>query len=322
MAYDFASYPEIGIAIPFKNMSFSKWDADDMPVDWETIQGTPDGTREKYSPGYSATPALQISEDDTGVSDTNNGILQEYGALPDYIPNNQIVRAGAVFISDLGGSYGAGAARIKFWQKTGGYQKVAEVASNDSSEWELVQANETNAIVTSKDDIEVQVNVASHDGSTYPAAVFDRLFIEHGRTYDERYYTFTRYPEHSGIKCEEMTFNRLTRATSGELSGFDASGGNAKYKIVLPFIGIPASMVEALHDFFVWNKGLGAYDPVPLVFHHKLVDVTAGHTSGDNFLGRPPWIICDIANEVFPFYPAGSFAGADLYNGTITFLER
>jgi hypothetical protein len=81
-------------------------------------------------------------------------------------------------------------------------------------------------------------------------------------------------------------------------------------------------MVEALHEYFVWNKGLGAYAPAPLVLHHKLVDTSAAHTAGDEFLGRPPWIICDIADVAWPFQPAGSFAGADLYNGTLTFLER
>ena len=118
------------------------------------------------------------------------------------------------------------------------------------------------------------------------------------------------------------TFGNSKRATSGELVSYDPSGGNAKMKIVMPFLGIPASMVEALRDFWRLNKGLGAYDPIPLVLHHKLVNTAAAHTAGQDFLGMPPWIICDIAETEAPFKSAGGFAGADLYDGVLTFVER
>ena len=189
MAYDFAGYPELGLAVPFENMSFSRWGSS-LPIHWDTIV-SPHGNRSKYSPGYAITPAVQI--DETGVvADANNQINQELDALPDNIPNNQICRIGACILSDLGGSFGAATAKIKIYQTTGGSVIVAQLSLYNSTTWVIGQANETNAIVDTKDDISVLIWVESYSGSSNPAAAIDRFFIEYGRAYNERYYTFTR----------------------------------------------------------------------------------------------------------------------------------
>lgn len=149
-----------------------------------------------------------------------------------------------------------------------------------------------------------------------PAALFDCIFAEYGRTTSERYYTFTRKPAFQGLDPYPVTFTQDERTGVGKRRTWDPTGGAVKWIIKMPFQNIPGAMVDSLYQFFRRNKGLDDAEGVHLVLHHKLVD-----TSDSFNLRMPPWIICDIANKDWPFKFSGGYLGAKLWSGTLIFEE-
>jgi len=312
MAYTFGDYPEIAFALPFENLSFERWD-DTLPDQWEYHEVTPTGSHDKYNPGFDSTRAIKIS--DTGVITSADNTLVQSIDLPSYIENNQIIRAGACILSDLGGVYGAGIGVLKITQNAYGYQPVS-TSSENSASWALIRADSTNPLLTAYSDLHIYIETRSYNSEADPACLFDCFFAEYGRSVAERYYTFPRKPEFQGLNPYPMTFSQNERTGRGKRRTWDPTGGAVKWTIEMPFQNIPGAMVDALYQFYRRNKGLDDAEGVHLVLHHKLID-----TSDSYSLRMPPWLICDIANDDFPFRYSGGYLGAKLFSGTLIFEE-
>jgi hypothetical protein len=313
MAYTFADYPELAFALPFENMSFERWDST-LPDQWAQTDDPGVGTRAKSNPGFDSTRALKIS--DTGIiTAPQNGIKQTL-VLPTYLENGQIIRAGMCVDNNLGGAYGAAKAVMAITQNAYAYALVNFVYNGVQSGWQLCEYDGSNPISTSYTDLILTLDTRSSSDSSDPAALFDCIFAEYGRTIAERYYTFVRKPEFSGLDITKQTFTQKERTGIGKQRSYDPTGGAVKWVITMPFVNIPGAMVEALHDFFNRNKGLDDAEGVHLVLHHKLINIS------DTFnLRIPPWFICDIAEKDWPFKFSGGYLGAKLYSGTLTFEE-
>ena len=104
MAYTFGAVPEIAFALPFNNLSFQLWE-DTIPDQW-AIDGSATGTRTAYDPGFDLTRAAKIADTGEIPSGVYNR-LENVIDRPDYILNNQQIRASYCALSDLGGSAGA-----------------------------------------------------------------------------------------------------------------------------------------------------------------------------------------------------------------------
>lgn len=310
MAYTFADYPELAFAFPFLNCSFERWDGT-LPEEW-TQAATPAGTRTKYNPGFDSTRGLLISNPGTAGS---NYIRQSI-TLPSFILNGQKIRAGCARKNSLGGAYGNALAVICVFQNSYGYSLLGAPYGTSSASWGLDRFESTSDINASYTDIALLAEIYSRSGAADPAAAFDCLFAEYGRSITERYYTFTRKPEFSGLDVFASTFVQTERTGVAKRRTWDSTGGAVKWTVVMPFVNIPGAMVEALRDFWNRNKGLEDKAGVHLVLHHKLVDTTDAYN-----LHIPPWIICDIAEPAWPFKYSGSFLGAKLFSGTLTFEE-
>jgi hypothetical protein len=272
------------------------------------------GTRAKYNPGFDSTRAMQIS--DTGVITTSeNGIKQEL-VLPAYIQNGQKIRAGLTRKDSLGGSYGNSFVAIDVRQNGWSYSLLGNPYGSVSSNWVLDRFESTQDINTSYSDLWFLIRAYSRSGASAPAALIDCIFAEYGRTITERYYALTRKPAFSGLDVFASTFVQTERTGVAKRRTWDPTGGAVKWTVVMPFMDIPGAMVEALRDFWNRNKGLEDKAGVHLVLHHKLVDTTDAYN-----LHIPPWIICDIAETNWPFKYSGSFLGAKLFSGTLTFEE-
>ncbi len=317
MAYTFGALPTLGFALPFKNTSFGKWTGD-LPDQWEKIAATPTGTHSEYNPGFDLSRACLISDSGVCPSPVSN-TLGQYIDVPDNIANGQATHIGACVHSDLGGSYGAGYAVVKLFQLTTG--DLANMGAQNHAYWEIIEADSSVNINTANGDLLLKFETRSYASESDPAALFDCLMAQYGRTTTERYYTFTHYPDLSGVDIRPFTFAQDKRGGGGDMYSFDQTGGAVKWRITFPFENVPSSFVEVLNEFWAYNRGL--YGPArPLVLRHNLVNVSAAHTTGHEFLRRPPWIVCRIVNEEFPFQtPAGSFLSADMFNGTLVFEE-
>lgn len=313
MAYTFADYPELAFAFPFLNCSFERWDGT-LPESWELEDATPNGARVKYNPGFDSTRGIKIS--DTGViTAPENGIKQTI-VLPSFIENGQKTRGGCARINSLGGAYGNSLAVVDLWQNGEVHQLLNSPWGAISASWGLDRWESVIDIDTAHTDLTLMAQVYSYVGSSAPAAVFDCLFAEYGRTITERYYTFTRKPEFSGLDVFASTFVQTERTGVAKRRTWDSTGGAVKWTVTLPFVNIPGAMYDALFEFFRRNKGLDDKSGVHLVLHHKLVDTTDAYN-----LHIPPWIICDIADANWPLKYSGSFLGAKLFSGTLTFEE-
>lgn len=313
MAYTFADYPEIAFAVPFENTSFERWDAT-LPDQWAQTHSPGAGTRAKYNPGYDSTRALDIH--DTGViTSPQNGIKQTL-TLPSYMTNGQKTRAGMAALNTVSG-YGTSKAVIAVTQNSGALAICNYKYNAVSASWQLCRYDSDADINTSYTDLVLALSVYSSDGAaTNPAALFDNVFMEYGRTASERYYTFTRKPEFNGLDAFAETFCQAERTGRGKRRTWDATGGAVKWTLVLPFVNIPLSMVDALEQFVRGNKGLDDKEKPHLVLHHKLID-----TSESSRTGLPPWLICDIADEKSNWKYSGGWLGAKLFSGTLTFVE-
>lgn len=318
MTYILGQAPELALAFPFVNMSFGKWTGT-LPDSW--LENSPaHGTKEKYRPGFDLTQGVKIYESGV-VADLNNRIYQAI-TLPGNVPNAQKIRAGFAYIDSFAGR-GETAAVLLISQNGTSYQLIHSIATpHPSAVWRLFSAESTSVnISTAYTDLAYSIRAQSGGGTSDPAVAYDCLFAEYGLSAAEAYYTFTHSPAVSGIDIRPMLFGKSERTGSASLRRFDTTGGAVKWKITFPFQNVPASFVETMAKFWEWNKGLGAYEPVPLVLHHYLLNPAASHTAGDDYLRRPPWLICNIMDEEFPFSHAGSFLGAELYNGTLNFEE-
>ena len=315
LGYEFGDFPELAFALPFVNGSFDRWDST-LPENWALLHSSPDGTRTKYNPGFDSTRALKIA--DTGTVTTPlNGIKQTI-VLPSYIQNGQKIHSGMCVLNSLGAPAGNAQARMAVWQNAGGYQPIGQPYSGVSDAWQICRYPSTANINTSYSDLGIEVSVCSagSSGGTDPAALFDCIFAEYGRTVDERSYIFPRKPEFSGLDYFAETFVQNERTGVGKRRSWDPTGGTVKWTFVMPFVNIPGAMVEALEEFFLRNRGAGDGEGVHLVLHHKLIDETDEYN-----LRIPPWIICDIAETKWPFKYSGGFLGAKLFSGTLTFEE-
>lgn len=319
MAHTFGQAPELALAIPFENLSFQSWE-NTLPDQWKLDDGSPTGARVRYNPGFDLTRALQIT--DTGVvSSAANGLIQEID-LPDYIPNGQLTKVGGTVISDLEGSYGAAIAAITLAQNSGAYY-IRTASAQNNPEWALIDyGNSTNPINTAYSDISLLVEITSYDSEEDPGGVFDCLFAHHGRTVSERSYVFAYRPSfHDKLIEAFLPGARQERGGIGKLRSYDTMGGIPKWRVIFPFSGVPASFVEVLEEFWAWNKGLQGFPGVHLMLYHYLTDPAAAHTGGHEYLRTPPYIICDIVENTWPFSPSGAYLGAGIYDGTLTFEE-
>lgn len=315
--FTFGDYPELGFAIPFENLNFALFDGA-LPEEWAYVSGSPTGDHDPYSPGFDLAPALDMS--DTGVKDSGAlNILVNEISMPDYLLDGQIVRGGGALWGDLeDGSHGAGRPVIKF--KTG-VADMAYIASEGVTSWELKEANDTVPIDTGDTTLSITCQLRSYNSEAAPRSLIDCLFLEYGRTVAERYYTFTHRPSFQGLKIFPTTFGKARRAGRAQRQRYDTTGGAVKWTVVFPFVNVPETFVEVLMEFWRRNKGIGGNAGIPLVLHHYIQDPNASHTTGEDWLRRPPWIICDIKDETFPFYPSGSFLGAKMFSGALTFEE-
>lgn len=313
MAYTFADYPELAFALPFLNMSFERWDGT-LPEQWLQTHSPGSGVRAKYNPGFDSTRAILIS--DTGiVTSPQNGIRQSI-TIPSYILNGQKIRGGCARVNSLGGAYGNSLAVMDVTQNSDAVSLLNLPYGASSASWQLDRWESTADINISYTDIAFIAKIYSRSGSSAPAALYDCLFAEYGRTIAERYYTFTRKPEFSGLDLKQQTFVNAERTGVAKRRTWDPTGGATKWTITMPFVNIPGSMEQALHEFFNRNKGLDDAAGVHLVLHHKLIDTTDA-----DYRRLPPWLICDIANDSWPFKFSGGYLGAKLFSGTLIFEE-
>jgi hypothetical protein len=258
---------------------------------------------------------MKISDTGT-VSSSQNGIKQTL-VLPSYILNGQKTCVGMCVLNSLGTPAGNANACISLWQNAGAYYPVANVYSGLSASWQICRYDSSADLNTTYADIGMFLRVYSAaTGGTDPASLFDCVFAQYGRTITERTYIFPRKPEFSGLDVFASTFVKTERTGIAKRRTWDPTGGAIKWKIVMPFVNIPGDMVEALHDFFIGNKGGNDKEGVHLVLHHKLIDPTDTYN-----LHIPPWLICDIAETDWPFKFSGGFLGAKLFSGTLTFEE-
>ena len=322
MAHAFGDYPRLAFAIPLANLSFGAWTDTTYPDAW-TLRGS--GTAAawaKYAPGFDLTRAIKLSQ--TGVpSAPYASTIENVIALPDYIENGQATRLGYCAISDLGGSYGAAVCSAKSFQHDGGgYLDLSSswLPSNDP-DWIIKEVDSSNNITTAITEIGIFCEVRSYNSESDPACVFDCFKVEYGRSVSERYWTFTRFPELSGLDIRPMTFRKDERTGRGSLRSYDNTGGAVKWRIVLPFENVPVSFVEVITEFWRRNRGLDDGIQRPLCLTHCLTDPASSHLSGEDYLKRPPWIICNITNEYLDFKHVGSFLGAGMYSGSLTFEE-
>ena len=320
MAHTFGDYPRLAFAIPFSNLSFGAWTDTTYPEGWDLFGAGTASTWEKYTPGFDLSRALALGE--TGTPAGANSLAQDI-ALPDYIEDGQVTRGGACVISDLEGSYGACRVITRFYQGVGPYPALVDVYdATPTADWEIIETDSSGNIdADTLTNIAVRVYTSQYESETNVVGVVDCIKLEYGRTTSERYYTFTRFPELSGLDIRPLTFRKDERTGRGSLRSYDSTGGNAKWRIVLPFENVPASFVEVLEEFWRKNRGLDDGIQRPLCLTHCLTDPTSAHNSGADYLKRPPWIICNIINKDFPFKHSGSWLGAGMYNGTLTFEE-
>lgn len=316
-AHTFLQPPELGLAFPFDNLSFQRWDGA-LPDCWARPTSSTTGTMAKYVPGFDMTRALKIS--DTGVVSTMTNALDNAIALPAYIQNGQALRAGYSEISALAG-YGAAKAVLVVGQDNFAHQQIGSLYRENDASWYLQQWNSGTGIDTSHADLAIRLYVLSSGGSSAPAVAFDALFVEYGRTTAERYYAFPYMPEASGVRISPFTFGKSDRTGRGKRRTYDPTGGAVKWRVVFPFQNIPDTFVEVLSEFWRINKGLDDRPGRPLVLHHYIQDPAAVHTTGHDWLKRPPFIICDIVEEELPFQQVGSFLGRKIFTGTLTFEE-
>lgn len=320
MSHTFGDYPTLGFAVPFENLSFSIWTDTTYPDQWELDGSGTDSDCNKYTPGFDQTRGMKLEETPGGAVATANNAVGQTIAIPDYFPNGQATRIGYCAISDLEGSYGAAYASVILYQITGGTQVLASYSLSNSTTWQIAEVNSTNNVNTSTySDFKILCQVISYNSEADPAGAFDCLKVEYGRSTSERYWTFTRAPELSGLKVEEITFREDERGGRGDLRSYDSTGGAIKWRITMPFENVPESFVEAINDF--WRKSRGLEDGIarPLCLTHYLTDPTAAATSGEDYLKRPPWIICQMVKKDFQHF--GSFLGAGMYDGVIVFEE-
>jgi len=314
MPYTFADYPELAFAFPFHNLSFQHWDGT-LPEEWIEHTTPGHGTRVKYNPGMTYPRALKITDVGTiAVPDDLDNALEQTIDMPDYIENGQVTRLNGCFISELSGS-GKAVAVTKFTSVLPSPLEYIGMPDSGRTDWHIAQGNSANAIDTTKTDLRLSCRVRSN-AEADPAALFDCVAVEYGQTIAERYYTFARKPEFVGIQAYPFTFVNDDRTGVGKRRTWDPTGGVIKWHIEFPFVNIPGAMVEALYDFYMRNKGLMDSEGVPLVLHHKLIDISESFN-----LHIPPWIVCDIINPEFPMKFAGGFLGAKLWSGTLIFEE-
>lgn len=316
MPYIFADYPELAFALPFENLSFERWDAT-LPDSWVQEYSPGTGARAKSNPGFDSTRAIRIS--DTGIitSGATNGIKQVI-AVPSYMLNGQKTRVGMAQKNSLGSPNGDARAAIALLQPSGGPALINfHYHPARSAAWAITDSESTADLNTSYANLSLILRTYSWDGAASdPAALYDCVFAEYGRAITERYYAFARKPEFSGLDVFAETFAQNERTGRAKRRTWDASGGAVKWSIVMPFVNIPGAMVDALYEFFRRNKGLDDKEGVHLVLHHKLIDTADAYN-----LHIPPWIVCDIAEERWPFRFSGGFLGAKLFSGTLTFVE-
>jgi len=314
MAYTFGDYPELAFAIPFLNLSFQHWDGT-LPEEWVEHSDPPDGAREKYNPGMTYPRALKISDVGTiaNPDDLDNAIEQTID-MPAHLENAQVTRLNACIISELSGA-GKANAVVKFSSVNPTPLEYAAISNTGNDDWSITQQNSAANIDATKTDLRLSCRVRSN-GEADPAALFDCLSVEYGQSITERYYTLTRKPEFMGVQAYPFTFVSDDRTGIGKRRTWDPTGGVTKWHIEFPFADIPGAMVEALYDFYMRNKGLRDSEGVPLVLHHKLIDLSESFN-----LHMPPWIICDIVNTEFPFKFSGGYLGAQLWSGTLIFEE-
>lgn len=320
MAHSFGDYPVLAYAIPFVNLSFGAWAGGTYPDSWALFGSGVNASWAKYTPGFDLSRAIKIAE--TGAPVNNSAIYQSI-TLPDYIQHGQKTRVGGCAITDLEGAYGAGQAAIILYQGIAGpFPALAGFSLDNSTTWEIGDLDSTGDIDTSgHTNIAIRIYVWQYAAETDPAVVIDCLKAEYGRSITERYYTFTRFPELSGLDIRPMTFRKNDRTGRGGLRSYDPTGGATKWRVVLPFENVPASFVEVLEEFWRNNRGLEDGISRPLCLTHNLTDPTSAHTAGHDYLKRPPWIVCNIVDEYFPFKHVGSWLGAGMYSGSLTFEE-
>lgn len=316
--FTFGDNPEIGFAIPFENGDFSRFDGA-LPEEWAKSAGSPTGDHADYRPGFALTGALDISDVGVDLGSGAANTLENVIDMPGYILDEQVTRLGAALWGDLAdGSHGAGKPVIKVFS---GSTELCNVVSDGDEDWILKETNSTVDIDTGDSTMKMTCQMRSSGGSTDPRGLFDLIFLEYGRTAAERFYTFTHRPSFQGLKIFPQTFGKSRRAGRAQRQRYDTTGGAVKWTVVFPFVNVPEAFVEVLMEFWRRNKGLDGNAGIPLVLHHYIQDPNASHTDGEDWIRRPPWIICDIKEETFPFYPSGSFLGAKMFSGALTFEE-
>jgi hypothetical protein len=321
MAHTFGQALEIGLALPFVNLSFQHWE-DTLPDQWVYVETSPSGTHGKDR-GFDLTPSLKIT--DTGqITSTPDNRLQQEILLPDWIENGQHVRGGGCFFNNYGSPYGISQTVVKLTQNSGAVSVINNGYSNATS-WAIHTFNDLIALSTSYTDLIIGLELRSYNPGTPetdPAGAWDCLFFEVGRTIASRYDTLTHFPEFHPNLIESFSPGRKSeRGGRGKRRSYDRMGGAVKWRVTLPFVNVPASFVEILEEYYIHNKGLDNQTRKPLVLHHHLTDPSAAHTAGHQYLKTPPWIICDIVEEKWPFRPSGAYLGAGMYSGTLTFEE-
>ena len=322
MTVTLGTFPEIGfLPGPLKNLSFQKWEGTTYPDQWDTNQGgSATGVFASYAPGFDATPGLKIT--DTGVIAVDTNTIINTVDLYSWIPNNQIARLNLAVISNITGQ-GLGTVWCKLYQSSGGWRDIVSISSFNGAadQWAIEQANETNAILTAKSDIGIMLQVRSYSGSSNPGGVYDCIAPQVGLTYDSRYYTFPVKPEFNGSSMKPFTFVRRDRTGGGSQRTWDSTGGAVKWRIIMPFINVPAVFYNKMFEFWRRNRGLDGLEAAPLVLNHMIFDPLASYTSGQEYLNRPPWIICNEVSSEFPLVESGGFYGAKLFSGTFVFEE-
>jgi len=321
MTITFGSFPEIGLLPgPFRNLSFQKFEGTTYPDQWDNYHGSPSGTHEHYAPGFDSTPGLKIS--DTGVVTTAYNTVRNEVDLYSWVPDNQVFRIQFAGIPNLTGA-GAGRVVVKAYQNDSGWVDLSSDAiENGTNEvWEYLQANEDAAIDTDKSNIGIMVECRSYSGSSAPAIVADCFALQVGLTYDSRYYTFPVKPEFNGFKMEPFTFVKRDRTAGGRQRTWDPSGGAVKWRVIMPFVNVPAAFYNTMFEFWRRNRGLDGKEAAPLVLNHNYFDPSDSYTTGSEYLNRPPWLICNEVSQNFPLVESGGFLNAKLFSGTFVFEE-
>jgi len=321
MTVALGAFPEIGLLPgPFKNLSFQKWEGTTYPDQWDNYHGTPLGTHAPYAPGFDATPGDLITE--PGVIVTAANTIRNEVDLYNWVPDNQVFRVQCAIMSRVTG-HGIGYAVIKMYQSDGGWlQLSSDINENGPLDtWEIMQGTEDTAIDADKADLGFMVETRSYSGSTDPGAVFDCLAVQVGLTYDSRYYTFPVKPEFNGASIKPFTFVKRDRTGGGSQRTWDPTGGAVKWRVIMPFINVPAAFYNTMFEYWRRNRGLDGKEAARLVLNHMIHDPGASYTTGDEYLNRPPWIICNEISPEFPLIESGGFYGAKLFSGTFVFEE-